>query len=202
MSTITQDFWLALGRLEEMVTTGTLIARFRHEGVITVPLALEGKKAIVAEVSEAAKDALSVVVADSRGVAVSKMTDLRKQARENGVQIRVVRNTLARRALSGTPWEILDATFSGPTLLAFSYEHPGAAARLFKEFAKEEKDFEVKALAYEGELIPATDLDRLATLPTYDEAIAKLMSVMKEASAGKLVRTLAALRDQKQEEAA
>ena len=185
-----------------MVTTGTLIARFRHEGVITVPLALEGKKAIVAEVSEAAKDALSVVVADSRGVTVSKMTDLRKQARENGVQLRVVRNTLARRALSGTPWECLNESFVGPTLLAFSTEHPGAAARLFKEFAKEEKDFEVKALAYEGELIPASDIDRLATLPTYDEAIAKLMSVMKEASAGKLVRTLAALRDKKQEEEA
>ncbi|NWN82431.1 MAG: 50S ribosomal protein L10 [Halomonas sp.] len=167
-----------------------------------MPLALEGKKAIVAEVSEAAKDALSVVVADSRGVAVSKMTELRKQARENGVQVRVVRNTLARRALSGTPWEILDESFAGPTLLAFSYEHPGAAARLFKEFAKQEKSFEVKALAYEGELIPAAELDRLATLPTYDEGIAKLMSVMKEASAGKLVRTLAALRDQKQEEAA
>jgi large subunit ribosomal protein L10 len=167
--------------------------------VITVPLALEGKKAIVAEVSEAAKGALSVVVADSRGVTVGKMTDLRKQARENGVELRVVRNTLARRALEGTQWECLNDSFVGPTLLAFSTDHPGAAARLFKEFAKTNKDFEVKALAYEGELIPAADIDRLATLPTYDEAIAKLMSVMKEASAGKLVRTLAALRDQKQE---
>ena len=164
-------------------------------------LGLEDKKAIVAEVNEAAKDALSVVVADSRGVAVGAMTDLRKQARENGVQIRVVRNTLARRALTDTPWECLNETFVGPTLLAFSNEHPGAAARLFKEFAKGQQDFEIKALAYEGELIPASDLDRLATLPTYDEAIAKLMSVMKEASAGKLVRTLAALRDQKQEAA-
>ena len=102
-----------------------------------MPLGLEGKKAIVAEVSEAAKDALSVVVADSRGVDVGAMTVLRKQARENGVQIRVVRNTLARRALSGTPWECLNETFVGPTMLAFSYEHPGAAARLFKEFAKD-----------------------------------------------------------------
>jgi len=166
-----------------------------------VALRLEGKKAIVAEVSEAAKDALSVVVADSRGVTVGAMTDLRKQARENGVQIRVVRNTLARRALEGTPWECLNDSFVGPTLLAFSNEHPGAAARLFKEFAKNEKEFEVKALAYEGELIPASDIDRLATLPTYEEALAKLMSVMKEASAGKLARTLAALRDKKQEEA-
>lgn len=167
-----------------------------------MPLALEGKKAIVAEVSEAAKGALSVVVADSRGVTVGKMTGLRKQARENGVQLRIVRNTLARRALEGTQWECLNESFVGPTLLAFSTDHPGAAARLFKEFAKTEQNFEVKALAYEGELIPAADIDRLATLPTHDEAIAKLMSVMKEASAGKLVRTLAALRDQKQEEAA
>lgn len=167
-----------------------------------MPLALEGKKAIVAEVSEAAKDALSVVVADSRGVAVDKMTVLRKQARENGVQIRVVRNTLARRALTGTQWECLNETFAGPTLLAFSNEHPGAAARLIKDFIKVAPDFEVKALAYEGELIPAADIDRLASLPTYDEAIAQLMSVMKEASAGKLVRTLDALRVQKEEEAA
>ncbi|GAB2727539.1 50S ribosomal protein L10 [Halomonas garicola] len=167
-----------------------------------MPLALEGKKAIVAEVSEAAKDALSVVVADSRGVPVSKMTDLRKQARENGVQIRVVRNTLARRALTGTQWECLNEAFVGPTLLAFSNEHPGAAARLFKDFIRTAPDFEVKALAYEGEYIPAAEIDRLASLPTYDEAIAKLMSVMKEASAGKLVRTLDALRAQKDEEAA
>ncbi|WNK20519.1 50S ribosomal protein L10 [Halomonas piscis] len=166
-----------------------------------MPLALEGKKAIVAEVSEAAKDALSVVVADSRGVSVDKMTDLRKQARENGVQIRVVRNTLARRALTGTQWECLNETFVGPTLLAFSNEHPGAAARLFKEFTKTAPSFEVKALAYEGEFIPAADIDRLASLPTHDEAIAKLMSVMKEASAGKLVRTLDALRTQKEEAA-
>ena len=165
-------------------------------------LGLEGKKAIVAEVNEAAKAALSVVVADSRGVTVDAMTSLRKQARENGVVLRVVRNTLARRALEGTSYECLNEAFVGPTLLAFSTDHPGAGARLFKEFAKSQEAFEVKALAYEGELIPASDLDRLATLPTMDEALAKLLSVMKEASAGKLVRTLAALRDKKQEEEA
>ncbi|MCM2132133.1 50S ribosomal protein L10 [Larsenimonas rhizosphaerae] len=167
-----------------------------------MPLGLEDKKAIVAEVSETASAALSVVVADSRGVTVSAMTDLRKQARDNGVQLRVVRNTLARRALSGSTYECLNESFVGPTLLAFSMEHPGAGARLFKEFAKKQPAFEVKAMAYEGEFIAASDIDRLATLPTYDEAIAKLMSVMKEASAGKLVRTLAALRDQKEEAAA
>lgn len=161
-------------------------------------LNLQDKQAIVAEVSEVAKGALSAVVADSRGVTVAKMTELRKAGREAGVYIRVVRNTLIRRAVEGTSYDILKDAFVGPTLIAFSNEHPGAAARLFKEFAKANPAFEIKAAAFEGELIQAKDIDRLATLPTYEEAIARLMSTMKEAAAGKLVRTLAALRDQKE----
>ena len=161
-------------------------------------LNLQDKQAIVAEVSEVAKGALSAVVADSRGVTVDKMTGLRKACREAGVTVRVVRNTLLRRAVEGTSSECLKDVFVGPTLIAFSHEHPGAAARLFKEFAKANAKFEVKAAAFEGELIAAKDIDRLATLPTYEEAIARLMATMKEASAGKLVRTLAALRDQKE----
>ncbi|MBP6123149.1 MULTISPECIES: 50S ribosomal protein L10 [Providencia] len=161
-------------------------------------LNLQDKQAIVAEVSEVAKGALSAVVADSRGVTVAKMTELRKAGREAGVYIRVVRNTLIRRAVEGTSYDVLKDVFVGPTLIAFSNEHPGAAARLFKEFAKANPAFEIKAAAFEGELIQAQDIDRLATLPTYDEAIARLMATMKEASAGKLVRTLAALRDQKE----
>ncbi|SFC47119.1 large subunit ribosomal protein L10 [Marinospirillum celere] len=164
-------------------------------------LSLKDKKAIVADVNKAAKAAQSVVVADSRGVTVGAMTELRKQAREAQVDMRVVRNTLARFAFADTAYEGLSDQFVGPTLIAFSMDHPGAAARLFKDFAKDQKEFEVKAMAYEGEIIPAKDIDRLASLPTYDEAIAKLMATMKEASAGKLVRTLAALRDQKQEAA-
>ncbi|MEO9654379.1 50S ribosomal protein L10 [Marinomonas dokdonensis] len=164
-------------------------------------LGLEDKKAIVAEVSEAAKTALSAVVADSRGVTVGSMTALRKEAREAGVYVRVVRNTLARRAVEGTDFECLQDSFVGPTLIAFSNEHPGAAARLLKSFAKENDKFEVKALAFNGELIPAGDIDRLATLPTYEEAIAKLMSVIQGATS-KFVRTLAAVRDQKEQEAA
>ncbi|EKT61055.1 50S ribosomal protein L10 [Providencia sneebia] len=161
-------------------------------------LNLQDKQAIVAEVSEVAKGALSAVVADSRGVTVAKMTELRKAGRDAGVYIRVVRNTLIRRAVEGTSYEVLKDAFVGPTLIAFSNEHPGAAARLFKEFAKANPAFEIKAAAFEGELILAKDIDRLATLPTYEEAIARLMATMKEASAGKLVRTLAALRDQKE----
>ncbi|MGM7606238.1 50S ribosomal protein L10 [Proteus mirabilis] len=161
-------------------------------------LNLQDKQAIVAEVSEVAKGALSAVVADSRGVTVDKMTELRKACREAGVTVRVVRNTLLRRAVEGTSYEVLKDAFVGPTLIAFSSEHPGAAARLFKDFAKANPAFEIKAAAFEGEFIPGSNIDRLATLPTYEEAIARLMSTMKEAVAGKLVRTLAALRDQKE----
>jgi large subunit ribosomal protein L10 len=127
------------------------------------------------------------------------MTALRSEAREAGVSLRVIRNTLARRAVKGTDLECLTDTFSGPTLIAFSNEHPGAGARILNAFAKGNDKLEVRAAAFEGEL---TDVTLLASLPTYDEAIAKLMSVMKEASAGKLVRTIAALRDQKEQEAA
>ncbi|AEC17390.1 50S ribosomal protein L10 [Gallibacterium anatis] len=161
-------------------------------------LNLQDKQAVVAEVSEVAKGALSAVVADSRGVTVDKMTELRKSAREAGVYMRVVRNTLLRRAVEGSAFECMKDTFKGPTLIAFSNEHPGAAARLFKEFAKANDKFEIKGAAFEGEFIEAKAIDRLATLPTYEEAIARLMGTMKEAAAGKLVRTIAAIRDQKE----
>ena len=162
---------------------------------------LEDKKAIVAEVNEAAKGALSAVVADARGVTVAAMTGLRKDAREAGVYVRVVRNILLRRAIEGTQYECLNETFVGPTLIAFSNEHPGAAARLFKEFAKNQDKFEIKAAAFEGNFLAAGEIDKLASLPTYDEAIAQLMSVIQGATS-KFVRTLAAVRDQKEAEAA
>ncbi len=162
-------------------------------------LGLEDKKAIVAEVQEAAQSALSAVVADSRGVSVGDMTALRKEARENGVWLRVVRNTLAKRALEGTDYECLSDALVGPSIIAFSAEHPGAGARILKDFAKGNDKFELKSAAFEGAQV---DIAMLASLPTYDEAIAKLMMVMKEASAGKLVRTIAAVRDQKEEQAA
>lgn len=162
-------------------------------------LGLEDKKAIVAEVQEAAQGALSAVVADSRGVEVGDMTALRKQARENGVWLKVVRNTLARRAVEGTAFECLKDSFVGPTIIAFSQEHPGAGARILKDFAKGNEKFELKTAAFEGNVV---DVSVLAALPTYEEALAKLMSCMKEAAAGKLVRTIAAVRDQKEGAAA
>ncbi|SEL47122.1 large subunit ribosomal protein L10 [Atopomonas hussainii] len=158
---------------------------------------LEDKKAIVAEVNEAAQGALSAVVADARGVTSNAMTGLRKEAREAGVYVRVVRNTLARRAVEGTNFECLADSFKGPTLIAFSQEHAGAAARIFKDFAKGNDKFEIKAAAYDGQFLAANQIDVLASLPTYDEAVAQLMSVLQGATS-KFVRTLAAVRDQKE----
>ena len=162
-------------------------------------LNLQGKKAIVAEVNEAANGALSAVVADSRGVTVGAITALRKEARANGVWMKVVRNTLAKRAFEGTEFECLSDSLVGPSLIAFSSEHPGAAARIFSDFAKKNEHFELKMAALEGNIVDAA---MLATLPTYDEAVARLMSAMKEASAGKLCKTIEAVRVQKEEQAA
>lgn len=159
-------------------------------------LNLQDKQAIVEKVNASAKTALSVVVADSLGVTVDKMTELRAKARENKVEMQVVRNTLLRRAFEGTEFECLIEHFKGPTLVAFSFEHPGAAARLFTEFAKTNKEFELKVAAFEGKL---QNVEFLSTLPTYEEAIARLMGTIKEAAAGKLVRTFAALRDKMQQ---
>jgi len=172
-------------------------------------IGLDEKKAIVAEVNETAASALSLVVADARGVASNDMTALRATARENQVYLRVVRNTLAKRAFEGTDYECVNDTLAGPSLFGFSLEDPGAAASLFKDFAKDNDKFEVKALSISGTLMGADQLDVLAKLPTRDQALSMLMSVMKAPVTklaqtmnevpGKLVRTLAAVRDQKEQ---
>ena len=113
--------------------------------------------------------------------------------------MRVVRNTLLRRVVEGTQFECIKDVLTGPSIIAFSNENPGAAARIFKEFAKKEEKFTIKGGAFEGEFISAANIDVLASLPTYEEAIARLMSVMKEAAAGKLVRVIDAVRVQKEE---
>ncbi len=176
-----------------------------------MPIGLKEKQAIVAEVNETASKALSAVMADFRGVSVDDMTALRKSAREAGVQVRVIRNTLAKRAFEGTDFECLSEVLLGPNILAFSIEDPGAGARVFKDFAKEIEAFEIKALSVGGKLLPAEQIDTLAKLPTRDQAISLLMAVMM-APVTKLARTLndvpakvtrvvAAVRDQKQEAA-
>lgn len=176
-----------------------------------MPIGLKEKQAIVAEVNETASNALSAVMADYRGVGVDSMTALRKEARAQNVQVRVIRNTLAKRAFEGTEFECMNEVLLGPNILAFSLEDPGAAARIFKDFAKENEAFEIRALAVGGKLLPADQIDALAKLPTHDQALSMLMSVML-APVTKLVRTfnevptkvtraVAAVRDQKQQEA-
>lgn len=150
---------------------------------------LEDKKAIVASVNETAVNALSLVVADSRGVTVGNMDSLRKLARENNVTLQVVRNTLARKAIEGTEFECVTETLVGPSIFGFSMEDPGAAARLFKDFSKENESFEIKALSVGGKLLEASQLDVLAKLPTRDQALSILMSVML-APVTKLAQTL------------
>ena len=175
-------------------------------------LRLEDKKAIVAEVAEVAKHATSLVAADYCGLTVAQLTALRQAARDAGVYVRVVRNTLAKRAFEGTKFTCMDSVLTGPLVLAFSKEEPSAAARVFKNFSKTCEKLEVKALSLDGILLPASDLNRLASLPTRDEAISLVMSVMLAPITkfvrtlaephAKLVRTFAALRDKKQQEAA
>ena len=172
-------------------------------------IGLEDKKAIVAEVNEMATSALSLVIADARGVSVDDMTALRKDARDQRVTLRVVRNTLARRAFTGTEYECVNDALAGPSLFGFSMEDPGAAARLFKDFSQQNGEFEVKALAVNGRMLGAEQLDVLARLPTREQALSMLMIVMKAPVTklaqtmnevpGKLVRTLAAVRDQKEQ---
>jgi large subunit ribosomal protein L10 len=174
-------------------------------------LTLEEKKAVVAEVSEVAKNAYSAVAAEYCGLSVEELTGLRIRAREENVYLRVVKNTLARRALSDTDFECMSDRLTGPLILAFSREDPGAAARVAKDFAKEHEKFAVTMLAVGGELLEPGDIDRLAKLPTREQALSMMMSVMQAPVAkfvrtlnevpGKLVRTMAAVREQKQQAA-
>lgn len=153
-------------------------------------LRLEDKQALVAEVNEVAVSAHSAVAAEYRGLTVSEMTELRKQAREGGVYMRVVKNTLARRAVEGTDFECMQEALQGPLVLAFSREDPGAAARVLRAFAKDHEKLVPKLVSIGGKLLPSSDLERLASLPTLDEARAMLLGVL-QAPASKLVRTLA-----------
>ena len=171
-------------------------------------LSLNEKQAIVADVAEVAASAHSAVVAEYHGLTAEQMTDLRKQSREGGVYLRVVKNSLAKRAIEGTDYECMKDALVGPMIFAFSQEDPGSAARIVKAFAKENDKLVVKALAISGQLLAASDLDRLASLPTKDQAISMLMSCMQAPVTklaqtlnevpGKLVRTVAAVRTQKE----
>lgn len=170
-------------------------------------LNLAAKKAVVEEVNKVASKAISAVVADYRGLTVNQMTQLRSDARKAGVYLRVVRNTLTKRAFEKTDFACLNDTLVGPLFIALSLESPGDAARLLKGHAKTFERLQVKALSVSGKVYGADQLDAIASLPTREEALAKLLFVMKapiEKLArtlaephAKFVRTLAAVKDQK-----
>jgi len=153
-------------------------------------LNLEQKKAVVAEVADVANRALAAVAAEYRGLTVEEMTDLRAKAREGGVFLKVAKNTLVSRAVEGTEYECMQESLTGPLLFAFSMEDPGAAARLVKDYAKTHDKLIARLVAVGGQLYGASELERLSSLPTYDQAISILLGVMK-APIEKFVRTLA-----------
>jgi large subunit ribosomal protein L10 len=172
-----------------------------------MPLSFDEKKAVVAEVADVAGSAHAAVAADYRGLTVHEMTDLRQKARAQNVYLKVVKNTLARRAVEGTDFECMSEGLTGPLMLAFSTEDPGSAARVIKEYAKTTSKLEVRAVAIGGQVYGAEELDRVATLPTRDEALAKLAGTLRapldkfartlNEVPGKLVRTVEAVRAQK-----
>jgi large subunit ribosomal protein L10 len=173
-----------------------------------VALTYAEKEAIVAEVAEIAKGAYSAIGAEYRGLTVEQMTKLRVEARKAGVYVRVVKNTLAKRALQGTDFACMQEGLKGPLVLVFSQEDPGSGARVVEAFAKQHDKFQVKVIAISGRLLDPSELGTLATMPTYEEAISLLMAVMKapvqklaatmKEVPGKLTRTLAAIRDAKE----
>lgn len=173
-----------------------------------MPLNLEQKKAVVAEIAEVAGSALSAIAAEYRGLTVEEMTELRVKARESGVYLRVIKNSLVRRAVEDTDFACMQDELTGPLVFAFSQEDPGSAARVIKDFAKEHKKLEVRIVALGSKLLQPSDIDALAKMPTYEQSISMLMAVMKapveklartlNEVPGKLVRTVAAIRDAKE----
>ena len=170
-------------------------------------LRLEDKKALVTEVNEVAQRAQSVVAAEYRGLTVSQLTELRGRARASRVYMRVVKNTLARRAVAGTQFECVGKDLKGPLILAFSEDDPGAAARLIKGFAKDHQKLVPTLVSLGGSVLPGKDLERVASLPTREQALGQLLGVLMAPTAkfvrtlaephAKLVRTVAAVKDQK-----
>jgi large subunit ribosomal protein L10 len=170
-------------------------------------LRLDDKKAMVAEVAAVAATAQSVVAAEYRGLTVTQMTDLRAKARKSNVYLRVVKNTLARKAIAGTPFECVGKSLKGPLILAFSKDDPGAAARLVKTFAKDHDKLKPTVLSLGGAALTAKDLDKVASLPTKQQALSQLVGLLQAPISkfvrtlvephAKLVRTIAAVKDKK-----
>ncbi len=155
-------------------------------------LNLSQKQVVVAELAEVASKAQSLVAAEYAGVTVGQMTAMRKRARENGVFLKVVKNTLATRAVEGTEFDVIKDDLTGPLLYAFSLEDPGAAARIIKDYAKTNDKLKAKIVSIGGQKYPASHVDVLASLPTRDQALSMLLSVLVE-PATRVARALKAI---------
>lgn len=174
-------------------------------------MSFQAKQAMVAEVSDVANRAHSAVLAEYRGLTAGQMDALRVNARQGGAYMKVIKNNLAKLALKGTDYECMADAFKGPVILGFSLEDPGSAARVVSEFAKSNEKLKVTAISFNGQVMPGEQLDRLAKLPTRDEALAQLMRVMKAPveklvrttaePAAKVTRAMAAVRDEKKQAA-
>ena len=174
-------------------------------------LSLEQKQAMVAEVASKLAGAQAVIVAEYRGLDVARVTQLRAKARKSGLYLQVLKNTLARRAVKGTPFEKLTEKLVGPLMYGIAQD-PVAGAKVLSEFAKENEQFVIKAGAMPNSVMSIQDIKALATLPSRDELLAKLAGTLQAPIAklvrtmnevpGKFVRALAAVRDAKQKAAA
>ena len=170
-------------------------------------LNLEQKKAVVAEVSAEVAKAQVIVVAEYRGLEVKHMTDLRREARKSGVYLRVLKNTLVRRAVTGTPFEKLSGQLTGPLIYGISSD-PVATAKVLNEFSKANEKLVIRAGAMPNAVITAKEVKDLANMPSREVLLAKLLGTMQAPIAtfvrtlnevpSRFVRTLAAVRDQKQ----
>ena len=171
-------------------------------------LSKDEKVNIVRDVKEVASNASSLVISDARGLKVSELTEIRTKANESGIHIQVIKNSLAKLAFEGTDFGCSDEVLTGPSLFAFSFEEPGAAAKLLKTYAKNFDELEIKALVVEGQLLDGSQIDILAKLPSKEEAyslianvlqapVSKFATLLNEVPS-KLARVLSAVRDQKE----
>lgn len=153
-------------------------------------LNLEQKKVVVAELASVAAKAHSLVAAEYSGLTVGQLTELRKRARNSKVFVKVAKNTLVSRAVEGTDYACVKDALVGPMLYAFSEEDPGAAGRLVKEFSKANEKLVARLVAIGGQMYPGSHVEKLASLPTREQALSMLAGVLK-APITKLARTLA-----------
>jgi len=174
-----------------------------------MPMRIDDKKLAVKELNEIANKAISAVAADYHGTSVSELTKLREEARNSSVHLKVIRNTLAKKALTDTKFSCLDELLVGPTILAFSLDDPASAAKLANNFHKINRNFKVKGLTMGDSLLELSKLKDIANLPTKEEAIAqlaglfnaplvKLVSLINEIPT-KFTRTLEAIKQQKEQ---